>query len=213
MFQFLVFVTNLFLLLPWWGAVGVLVGIAVGLWAFAHYFVYRFQREVAQAVQAQGEPLANALVTVHSVRPAQPPTTPSLLDDSDDEFDDADEEQFDPNTDGMFAPDGFSYFWIETTIAPQESQTAWDPSMLALVPADFEPESEFEFCGQTALLHTVEVCRNGQFKPQGAQNVTGAQRLRLLFAVPDDVRQAKFSYHFTYFGSVTFPISAQRIMA
>jgi|SRR5579863_192747 len=205
MLQLINFVLNLFVLLPWWGAIGILAALAIGFWALAHYVVFRLQREVAQAVKAQGEPLTNAVVTVHSVKPAEPPTTPSLLEDADDEFDDSEEEQQDPEQDEAFAPDHFAYFWIEATIAPQESQAVWDPSMLAMVPADFEPDSEFEFCGQTALLHTVEVCRNGRFKPQGAQNVTGTQRLRMLFAIPDDVREAKFAYHFTHFGTVALP--------
>lgn len=203
--RLILFVVDLFVLLPWWGAAGVLVFLAGGLWALAHYFVHRFQREVAEAVKEQGKPLADALVTVHSVKPAEPPTTPSLLDDSDDEFDDSDDEFDDSEMNGSFATDDCSFFWIEATIAPQDGQAAWDPSVLALVPADFQPDVEFEFSGQTALLHTLEVRRNGRFEPQGSKNVTGPQRLRLLFAVPQDVREAKFTYHFTYFGKVAFP--------
>ncbi len=211
MLRFLLFVADLFVLLPWWGAIGVLAGLAIGLWALAHYIVRRFQREVAHAVMAQGTPLTNALVTVHSVKPAEPPTTPSLLDEMEDDYDEGDE--YDPDQDEAFAPDDSAYFWIEATIAPNDNQTVWDPSMLAMVPADFQPEEEFECSSQTAVLHTLEVSRNGKFKPQGAQNVTGAQRLRMLFAVPEDVRQAKFSYHFTYFGNVALPVAARRVMA
>jgi hypothetical protein len=197
--RLVLFVVELFLLLPWWGAVGVLVLCALGLWALAHYIVHRLKRDVAQAVKAQGEPLTNALVTVHSVEPTEPPTGASPLDDSDDEY-------FDPDMDGMFAADNFGHVWIEATIAPQGSETVWDPSALALVPADFQPNTEFEFCGQTALLHTLEVWRNGRFESQGVENVTGTQRLRMLFAIPNDVRQAKFTYHFTHFGKVALPV-------
>jgi hypothetical protein len=177
----------------------------MGLWAFAHYLVHRFQREVAEAVREQGQPLADAQVTVHSVEPAEPPTAPSLLDAFDDETDDPVDEYYDPDTDGMFANDDFRHFWIEATIAPQTGTTAWDPSVLALVPIDFQPDEEFEFCGETALLHTLEVWRNGRFEPQGSQNVIGTQRLRMLFAVPQNVRDAKFTYHFTHFGNVALP--------
>ena len=107
--------------------------------------------------------------------------------------------------DGAFASDEFGYYWIEATIAPQETQAVWDPSALALVPADFQPDTEFEFSGQTALLHTLEVWRNGRFQAQGAHNVTGTQRMRMLFAIPHDVQQAKFAYHFTHFGRVALP--------
>jgi hypothetical protein len=161
MARLVIFVVDLFLLLPWWGAVGVLVLLAVGLWALAHHAVRQLRRN---------------------------------------------DEYFDPDTDGMFANDDFGYFWIEATIAPQETQAVWDPSMLALVPVDFQPDTEFEFCGQTALLHTLEVWRNGRFESQGAQNVTGTQRLRMLFAIHNDVRQAKFTYHFTHFGRVALPV-------
>jgi hypothetical protein len=207
MLQFVVFVLDLFLLLPWWAAIGVLAFLAFGLWALAHYLVHRIHREVAAAVMAQGEPLTDALATVQSVKRADPPTTPSPLDAFDDEQDDPDDEFDDPEMDGAFAPDDFDYFWIEATVAPQDGQTMWDPSALALVPADFQSAAEFEFCAQTALLHTLEVWRNGRFEPQGAQNVKGAQRLRMLFAVPQGVREAKFTYHFTHFGKIAFPAS------
>jgi hypothetical protein len=198
-------VVDLFRWLPWWGAAGVLISFAVGLWAFAQYLVYRLKRDVAQAVKAQGEPLTDALVTVHSVELTEPPAAASPLDDSDDEY-------YDPDMDGMFATDDFSYFWIEATIAPQGTQTVWDPSVLALVPADFQPDSEFEFCGQTGLLHTLEVWNKGRFEPQGAENVTGTKRLRMLFAIPNGVRQAKFTYHFTHFGTVALPAPTAAVM-
>jgi hypothetical protein len=54
-------------------------------------------------------------------------------------------------------------------------------------------------------LHTLEVWRNGRFEAQGSQNVTGTQRLRMLFAVPTDMPEAKFAYHFTHFGKVALP--------
>jgi hypothetical protein len=198
MLRLILVVVELFRWLPWWGAAGVLVFIAAGLWGLAHYFVHRFKREVARSVREQGQPLTDALVSLHSVEPAERPTADSPLDDPDDEY-------YDPDMDGMFATDDFDYFWIEATVAPQDAQAKWDPSALALVPADFQPDEEFEFSGQTALLHTLEIWRNGRFEPQGAQSVTGRQRLRMLFAVPHDVRDAKFAYHFTHFGKVALP--------
>jgi hypothetical protein len=204
MMRLVLFVVELFLLLPWWAATGILVCLAFGLWALAQHLVHRFRREVAAAVMAQGEPLTDALVTVESVEPAEPPTTASPLDAFDDEYDDPDD---DPEMDETFATDDFAHFWIEATIAPQDSQAVWDPSVLALVPADFQPDAEFEFSAQTGLLHTLEVWRDGRFQPQGSQNVTGTQRLKMLFAVPLEVRQAKFAYHFTHFGRIALPAS------
>ena len=205
MMRLVLFVAELFLLLPWWAAAGVLVFFAIGFWALAQYIVHRLRREVAAAVMAQGEPLTDALATVQSVKPAEPPATDSPLDAFDDEYDDPDDESDDPKTNGTFATDDFAYFWIEATIAPRDSQTVWDPSLLALVPADFQPEVEFEFCDKTALLHTLEVWRNGRFEPQGSQNVSGTQRLRMLFAIPQEVQEAKFTYHFSHFGRIAIP--------
>lgn len=199
MLRFAIFVVDLFALLPWWGAVAVLLALGIGLWAFSRYLVYRLFRDVAESVKEQGRPLAEAILTVHSVKPAEPPTGKSSLDEFDEEFDDEDD------LDAEFAPDDSAWYWIDATIAPQSAEAEWDPSSLTLVPADFQAEEEFEFCGQTALLHTLEVCRDGRFGPQGPGNVAGPQRLRMLFAVPQEVRQAKFTYHFTEFGNVTLP--------
>jgi hypothetical protein len=198
MLQLLNFVTNLFVLLPWWGATAVLIGLAVSLWGAGHYVMYRFRREIEGAIKEQGKPLAGALATVHSVQAVEAPTSASELDEFDDEFDDEDPEG-DPEA------DGFGWFRVEATIAPPSAQFDWDPTALVLVPGDFKPETDFEFSLGTALLHTVEVWRNGEFQAHRAGTVAGTQRLRLLFAIPHDVREAQFSYHFTTFGRFTVP--------
>jgi hypothetical protein len=210
MLQFLNFVTNLFLLLPWWGAVAVLISLAIGFWGLGHYLMYRFRQEIEGAIKEQGKPLAGALVTVHCVKSVEPPTAASPLDDADDEFDDEDldEDQDgepDEETGGEFATDDFGFFMVEVTIAPQAAHADWDPTALVLVPADFKPETEFEFSSGTALLHTVEVWRNGEFQSHRAGTVSGTQRLRMLFAIPQEVREAQFSYHFTTFGRLAVP--------
>jgi hypothetical protein len=206
MWQFLNFVTNLFLLLPWWGAVGVLISLAIGFWALSHYFVYRFRQEIEGTLKEQGKPLAGAVVTLHSVKSVEPPTAASPLDDADDEFVDEDlDGELDEETGGESATDNFGFFMVEATIAPQAAQADWDPTALVLVPADFKPETEFEFCIETALLHIVEVWRNGEFKSHRAGAVSGTQRLRMLFAIPQEVREAQFSYHFTTFGRLAIP--------
>jgi len=206
MLQFLNFVTNLFLLLPWWGAVGVLISLAIGFWGLGHYLMYRFRQEIEGAIKEQGKPLAGALVTLHSVKAVEPPTEASQLDEDDDEFDD---EDLDGEPDGEFATDDFGYFMVEATIAPQAAQADWDPTALVLVPADFKPETDFEFSSGTALLHTLEVWRNGEFQSHRAGTVSGTQRLRLLFAIPQEVREAQFSYHFTTFGRLAIPARLQ----
>jgi hypothetical protein len=59
------------------------------------------------------------------------------------------------------------------------------------------------------LVRSLEVKRGGAFVAQGSGNVVGPQRLRILFAVPHGLVNAKFAYHFTYFGSLilTAPVA------
>jgi hypothetical protein len=202
MLRLLLFVADLFLLLPWWGAVGVLVFLAAGLWVLGKYVVYRLTRDVTAAVMAQGTPLADAIVNVHSVEPAEAPGEPSLIGL------DPDDEDYDPELEDLESTAGTDYFWIEATIAPHDLDAEWDPSILFLVPQDFEPEEELMICETMAVVHTLEIWRGGAFVPHGAGDVKGPQRLRILFAVPRGLRQAKFAYHFTHFGSLTLPESA-----
>jgi hypothetical protein len=199
MLRLLLFVADLFLLLPWWGAVGVLVFGAAGLWALGKYIVYRLMRDATQAVIAQGTPLTDALVNVHAVEPAEPPTGPSLIGL------DPDDEDYDPELDDLESTAGTDYFWVEATIAPHDLEAEWDPSILFLVPFDFEPEEDLVISETMAVVHTLELWRNGQFVRPRESEVTGPQRLRILFAVPHGLKHAKFAYHFTYFGSLALP--------
>src|SRR5947207_1722322 len=112
MLRLVLFVADLFLLLPWWGAVGVLVFGAAGLWVLAKYLVYRLTRDVTQAVIAQGTPLTDALVNVHTIEPAEASAGPSLIGL------DPDDEDYDPELDDPDSTAGTDYFWVEVTIAP-----------------------------------------------------------------------------------------------
>jgi hypothetical protein len=199
MLRLVLFVADLFLLLPWWGAVGVLLFGAVGLWVLGKSLVYRLTHDVTQAVIAQGTPLTDALVNVHSVEPAEPPSGPSLIGL------DPDDEDYDPELDDLESTAGTDYFRVEATIAPHDLEAEWDPSILFLVPHDFEPEDDLVISETMAVVHTLEIWRNGKFAPQGEGDVTGPQRLRMLFAVPHGLKHAKFAYHFTYFGSLALP--------
>jgi len=199
MLRLILFVVDLFCVLPWWGAVAVLAGLVAALWAFGHYIAHRLRRELTDAVLAQGTPLADALVEVHSVEPAAPPTQPSLM-DIDEGTDDFDPELCEDDESGTT-----NYYRVDATIAPHDPQAEWDPSALFVVQRDFEPEEELAFCEKMGLVHSLELQRDGEFVSQHSGNVVGPQRLRILFAVPRGLQIAKFAYHFTYFGSVTFP--------
>jgi hypothetical protein len=199
MLRFVLLVVDLFQVLPWWGAVTVLVSSALGLWVLGHYIVRRLFREVTEAVIAEGLPLADALVNVHSVEPVEPPTEPSLIG-----FD-PDDENYDPDLDGLDAAEATGYFRVDATIAPRDPEATWDPSALFLVEREFEPEEELDFCETMATIHTLEVWRNGGFVLAREGNVAGPQRLRMVFAVPHGLADAKFAYHFTYFGRLALP--------
>jgi hypothetical protein len=199
MLRLILIVVDLFCVLPWWGAVGVLVGLVAALWAFGHYVVHRVQRELTEAVLSQGTPLADALVEVHSVEAAEPPTERSLIDlESDPE-----EYDLDPGEDDERGTT--DYYRVDATIAPHDPQAEWDPSALFVVRREFEPEEELAFCETMGLVHSLELKRDGEFVSHGSGNVVGPQRLQILFAVPHGLQNAKFAYHFTYFGSLTFP--------
>ncbi|HLJ12637.1 MAG TPA: hypothetical protein VKU82_15690 [Planctomycetaceae bacterium] len=204
MLRFLLVVVELFRVLPWWGAAGVLILFAISLVALGRYLVYRLQRDLTLAVAQQGQPLENALVEVHSVEPTDPPLESSLIGL------DPDDEDYDPELDGGVVIDDSDYFLIDATIAPRDPEANWDPTALAVVNAAFVPQEELEACLETGLVHTLEVWRDGNFAPQQEGELTGPQRLRMLVAVPKGLRQAKFAYHFTYFGKVTLPASRPR---
>jgi hypothetical protein len=197
MLRLILFVVDLFCVLPWWGPVGVLIGLVAALWALGHYIVHRLRRELTDAVLAQGTPLADALVEVHSVEPAEPPSERSLIDIEED-FEEYDSELGNDDDSGTT-----NYFWVDATIAPHDPQAQWDPSALFVVERDFEPEEELAFCETMGLVRSLEVQRDGAFVAQGSGDVVGPQRLRILFAVPHGLVNAKFAYHFTYFGSLT----------
>ena len=199
MLRLILFVVDLFCVLPWWGAVGVLLVLAAGLWASGHYIVHRLRTELTDAVLAQGTPLADALVEVHSVEPAEPPTGRSLI-DIDEDF-----EEYDAELDEDAGAASTNYYWVDATIAPHDPQAEWEPSALFVVERDFEPDEELAFCETMGLVHSLEVQRDGAFVAKGSGNVVGPQRLRILFAVPHGLVDAKFAYHFTYFGGLTFP--------
>lgn len=199
MLRILMFVVDLFVLLPWWGALGVLAAIGVGLYLLGHYIVHRIFKDTVQAVLDQGKPLQGALATVHSVQPAVPPAESSPFDST------PDDEDYDPDLDGNWGEEDGFFFRIDATITPKTPDTSWKPSALSIVPADFEPSEDLEFSEHTALLHSVEIQRNGRFEPLGDESVTGPQRVRLLIAVPSELQDAKFAYFFTYFGRVTIP--------
>jgi len=199
MLRLILLVVDLFRWLPWWGAVGALTLLAVGLWGLGHYIFYRLHRDLTAAVLAQGTPLTDALVSVHSIEPVNAPAEPSRI------ALDEDDEEYDPELDEIDDPASTGYFQVDVSVAPHDPQAEWDPTAIWVVQRDFEPEEDLDLCEEMGVIHALEVWRNGEFVPHQEGNVTGPQRLRMVLAVPHGLTNAKFAYHLTYFGSVTFP--------
>src|SRR5262249_723933 len=155
----------------------------------------RLRRELTETVLAEGTPLADALVEVHSVEPAEAPTECSLIDT----------DEYDPELGNDDEAGTTNYYRVDAPIAPHDLQPELDPSALFLVQRDFMPDEDLAFCETMGLGRSLEIQRDGVFVAQGSGHVVGPQRLRILFAVPHGLVNAKFAYHFTYFGSLTLP--------
>jgi hypothetical protein len=199
MMRLILLVVNLFALLPWWAALGVIAAMVVGLMLLGKYLVYRLFRDCVAAVANQGAALKNAAATVHSVTPTEAPQEASPFDL------DPEDENYDEDLDGNWQNEEADFYWIEVTIAPAQDDVDWNPSALSLVAADFEPSEELEACAEMCALHSLEKLRDGKFRKFGEGMVTGEQRLRLLIAAPPGLRDVKFAYFFEYFGELVLP--------
>lgn len=195
----------LFAALPLWGValaavVGVVVVAIVGLYLLSWHVKRRFEQVVHEAVLGAGSALSGAEVVVHAVTAVAAPAGPSPYDL------DEDDEQFCEEMDGQpWEPDEANYYVIDATITPADPTARWDPTGLGVTPADFAPEDPTDISEQMGALHSAERFSGGAFKPAREGQLTGPQRLRLLFGIPKDVRKVKFAVVVTYFGHVELP--------
>jgi hypothetical protein len=192
---YLLYAVDLFHWLPAWGAGALAVSVVVGIWSLGSFLGQRFQRNIDSAIRHICEPLRDALVEVHSVEPAEKPA---------DRFTEEAADGPDPELDLAFF-DGVEWLQIEATIVPRDRNAQWEPRLLELVASDFDPSSDFEVCEEAGALCSVEICRNGEFEPLLERCVHGPQRLRMLFATPPYLRDAKFACQFTSFGKLEIP--------
>jgi hypothetical protein len=191
---------ELFLLLPWWGSLAVIAALVAFVIGAAWYVRRQFQKIVTETILNMGAALKDAQATVHSVAAAPVPAGSSPYDLPEDD------EQFAEGLDGKpWDEDEANFYLIDVTIKPADPRSAWDPTALALVPADFVPADPTYVCERLGALHSAEIFVNGKFQPAAEGEVTGPQRLRLLFAIGDDVRAVKFAKGVTYFGHVQLP--------
>lgn len=186
---------------PWWAIFVVLLGIPAILYSLRWYIQYRFEKMCHDAVLEAGSALEGAEVTVHSVKAVEPPTGPSPYDVQ------PDDEEFMEGVDGEpWETEGTNYYSIDVTIKPV-GDGKWDPTGLAMVPADYEGEDEIDISENLCGIHSAEVFVNGQFKPAPEREVSGPLRVRLLVAVGEGLRELKFANLVTYFGHVDLPAS------
>jgi hypothetical protein len=196
-------VINLFLSLPWWGALAVIAALAAAGYGLSLYFRRQFDNIVRDTVLNMGVSLKGAQATVHSVTPAAAPAGPSPYDLKEDD------EQFMEGLDGeSWDEKGSLFYTVEATITPADSLAAWDPTTLALVPFDFAPVDPTENSTCFGALHSAEIFIDGRYKPAAEGDVRGTQRLRMLFGLDGHHQAMKFAYGVQYFGRIDLPVPA-----
>jgi len=196
---YLLLAVDLFRWLPLWGAVTVLPSVPFGLCGLGCFLVQRFERNINEAIRKFNEPLCDAVASVQSIEPAGNPLSFNA---------DSPQEEFEPDRDSREFADSADWFWIDATITPRDRDAAWAPRNLELVSGDFDPTADFEVCEEAGSVYAVEVWKNERFLPLREVNVTGPQRLRMLCAVPQRLREAKFACQFTCFGRLALPSPA-----
>ena len=198
--RFLANLIDLCMNLPWWGALAVVGGLVAFVYLSGVWFKWKFNRIVHEAILDAGAALRGADAAVHSVTAVPAPKEPSPYDLKEDD------EQFCPELDGTpWEEEGVHYYRIDATITPADPQAAWDPTALAVVPADFAPDDPTDVCEQLGGLHSAEVYVGGGWQPLPEAEVKGPRRLRMLFGIPEGVRAIKFASLVTYFGNVDLP--------
>ncbi len=198
MHPYLLLAVDMFHGIPAWGSLAVIVSAVLGLWGLSRYLAYRFQCNIDAAIRSCCEPLRDARVDVHAVEPAERPRERSTG-----ASDDAARSSSDPACLDFGADVG--WFWIDATIEPRDRAATWDPRILELVDSNFEPAADFEVCEESGELRTVKVWRNGAFGTPREKCLTGPQRLRMLFAIPVKLHDAKFACQDNCFGKIELP--------
>ena len=191
---------NLLLNLPWWWSLAVIAGLVVVAYLLGWYFKYKFHKICYEAVRDAGAALKGAAVEVHSVTAVPLPGAHSPYDIPED-----DENFVEGVDDEPWDDEECNYFAIDATITPALPDAAWDPTGLALIPADYQPDDPIDISEQICPLHSAEIMVNGAFRPAREQEVRGPLRLKMVFAVHDGLRAVQFAMVVTYFGHVDLP--------
>jgi len=116
------------------------------------------------------------------------------------------DEEFCEDIDGKpWDEDGCHFYSIDATITPADPTAKWDPTALAVVPADYQPEDPIDVSGDLGGMHSAERFVNGRWVPLKEGDRRGAQRVRMLFAVNEGITAVKFANFTHYFGHVALP--------
>jgi hypothetical protein len=181
--------------LPWWALALIGLALAFGLkFAMKRILTYLF----VAPFRMKGVVLKSATIQVHSVAPAStPPGDPNRL-------------RADPSTPDQ-EPISRQYFDLDVTIHPDGSNgkfPLWEPGELRLVRPEAKTALANDQDNDACVIKQVQIEQAGQFQPEEGYKYEGPQRLRLLLAVHEGVRQLKFSYYFEEFGEVRLPVVA-----
>lgn len=207
------FLLNLFawlIILPWWGKLALVGGLALFILGAAWWVKYQFNKITFEAVRDAGAALAGANVEVHSIRPVEAPRGPSAHDAQP-----GDEDFAEGIDDQEWDEPGVAFYELDATIAPADLEAAWNPATLAQVPAGWKGESEIDVCENTGCVHTAHVYRGGGWVPVPEDDVVvGKQRVKLLFGFqPDGVKAIQLRMVVTNFGEpFALPVPLPRVV-
>lgn len=163
---------------PYWLGGGLIVG----------YFVLNmmiralFYRLFSTPFKMKGKALQDAGVEVHQVLPTLPPT----------DLDDEGGEDHGPR----------SYYWIDVTITPQvrtSGFTHWEPGELSLAPVS-QRIKKIDDIEQCMPVLSVKLLVDGVEQEDEGDKLRGAQRIKVLVALPQGFGRYKFVYYFESFG-------------
>ena len=167
----------LFTLLPWWGALAVLGGIAVAILVGIWWVKRKFNQIVEEGVLNAGAALANADMAVYSLRAVPAPKGPSPHDD------DPSDENYIEGLDGEeWDEPGVAFYELEAMITPADPNAEWSPDALTPVPADWVPDEPTDVCERMGCVHTAQVFHDGKWE-FAEDRVVGPQRVKLLFGI------------------------------
>jgi hypothetical protein len=203
--RFLFNLIELLVSLPWWGALAVVASLVAFFYLSGVWLKWKLNRIIHEGIRDAGSALAGAEAQVHSVTAVPAPAGPSPYDL------DPDDENFAPELDGTpWDDDGAGFYSIDVTITPADPAAKWDPTGIAVVPADFQPADPTDLCERLGALHSAEVWAGEKFVPLREGEVRGPKRVRFLMAVPEGVRAVRFANLVTYFGQLDLPAPLAR---